>query len=363
MDLWRDEALNGRAAYRYQEGLATHTGVKVLAESLVESGALSHTIRYGFDHYTEKTELSQDSVLVSGEKVKSSAIFMEDEISLDNGLTFTPGVRYSRYDMDASFSDETYTETTWGLTSEYTITDGLVVRASSTQLFQGPLLAEVFIGAGNGLIIDPNFKPTTGVNNELGFSFSPNDFFDLDQFTIAATYYESDVDDWIESEDSRTGPVNQGDFELDGFEVLLKVTEDNLGASLSYAQSNSENKDTGDQLGRDVGDSITLSLDADIESINTRVSWTSMMTLDKDVVEDGVDHEKGGYNVHNLAARWKSSGVEGLSVSAGIDNIFDEYYVSHASRIGDTFHPVFGELHLNDYEPGRNYKVSVSYVF
>jgi len=37
--------------------------------------------------------------------------------------------------------------------------------------------------------------------------------------------------------------------------------------------------------------------------------------------------------------------------------------VSHASRIGDTFHPVFGELHLNDYEPGRNYKVSVSYVF
>ena len=36
---------------------------------------------------------------------------------------------------------------------------------------------------------------------------------------------------------------------------------------------------------------------------------------------------------------------------------------SHASRTGESFHPVFGPLVLYDVEPGRNVKVTLSKVF
>jgi hemoglobin/transferrin/lactoferrin receptor protein len=67
--------------------------------------------------------------------------------------------------------------------------------------------------------------------------------------------------------------------------------------------------------------------------------------------------------VHNVSAKWTPKSAKGLTLSAGIENLFDKRYTSHASQIGDTNHPIFGDLHLNDYEPGRNIKLSASYRF
>jgi hemoglobin/transferrin/lactoferrin receptor protein len=75
-----------------------------------------------------------------------------------------------------------------------------------------------------------------------------------------------------------------------------------------------------------------------------------MITLDFD---EGDEH-KEGYNVHNIAATWNPEQVAGLTVTAGIDNLFDKAYASHSSDVAR------GEA---DLEPGRNIKVSASYVF
>jgi len=50
-------------------------------------------------------------------------------------------------------------------------------------------------------------------------------------------------------------------------------------------------------------------------------------------------------------------------LTLGVDNLFDEYYASQSSRTGVSFHPVFGELYLTDYEPGRNVKATIAYQF
>ena len=53
----------------------------------------------------------------------------------------------------------------------------------------------------------------------------------------------------------------------------------------------------------------------------------------------------------------------GLTVIFGVDNLLDKTYTSHASRLGVTQHPFFGELFLNDVEPGRNIKLTIAKTF
>ena len=67
--------------------------------------------------------------------------------------------------------------------------------------------------------------------------------------------------------------------------------------------------------------------------------------------------------VHNISLRWTPAQWEGLDLTLGVDNLFDEYYASQSSRTGLSKHPLFGDLFLLDYEPGRNVKVSVGYRF
>lgn len=111
------------------------------------------------------------------------------------------------------------------------------------------------------------------------------------------------------------------------------------------------------RLSREVGDSIALGLDYYIPSQNLALNWTSQFILEEEY------YDKPAYDVHSLSANWTPVSIQGLTLTAGIENLFDEYYASHASRIGDANHPVFGALHLTDYEPGRNFKLSASYSF
>jgi len=85
--------------------------------------------------------------------------------------------------------------------------------------------------------------------------------------------------------------------------------------------------------------------------------WTSIVVLDEDNVMTGADI-KQGYDVHNMHAQWIPHQIPDLIVTVGIENIFDELYVSHASRLGTARGAT-----TDDYEPGRSYKISAAYQF
>lgn len=357
MELMRDEDLNSRATYRFKTGSSTHTGLNLLAETLITSGSMDHTLRYGVDHYKLETELTKDGVFDAGEEATSSAFYIEDEIGFENGATLTPGVRYNRYKLDSDASDKTFTETTFGLAAEVPVTDNFSVRAAGTQLFQGPNLAEVYTSAGGDVTPNPDLKAETGHNTEIGFNYSADDVMNLDNFSAGLTVFRTRINDYIDDEGRTASFNNIGNYDIEGFEAVVAMSKGNLDARLTYARSESENRVSGAPLGRQVGDSISLGLDYQIPSADLNLSWTSLVTLDEDY------YDKEGFDVHSISAKWTPGHLEGLTLTAGVENLFDEYYTSHASRIGDTFHPVFGQLHLNDYEPGRNFKLSASYIF
>ncbi|MCP4595290.1 TonB-dependent receptor [Neptuniibacter sp.] len=356
IDLWRDEAANTRASYRYAEGDSEHTGFNLLAESIVDSGDITHTVRYGLETYDHDTELRHDGALVRPENAESLAVYVEDEIDFANGLTVTPGVRYNSYELETNVATKKFTDTTFGLNGSYELNDAWTVRAAATQLFQGPNLSEVFIVPRTTPAENPGLKPETGLNKEIGVSYSQNDVMNLDKLSFSLTLFQTDIDDYIDDEGVAT-LRNIGDYEVDGFEASLSLSKGNLDARLTYASSESENVDSGEPLGRQVGDSISLGLDYYVPAADLTLNWTSLFTQEEDY------YDKPKFDVHNITARWEPRSVDGLTLTAGVENLFDEYYTSHSSRLGDSFHPVFGALHLNDYEPGRNVKLTAAYVF
>lgn len=364
MDLWRDETTNTDpgSAWTYKEGIGKHTGLNLIAESFLDTDSMSHTLRYGLKSYRQTTKLDIDGITDITEKASSTAIYLEDEIAFTEQFSMTPGIRYDRYHLDTSSTDKTYTQSSAALAATYQLTDNWELHASSSQLFKGPELSEVFIGHGNAILADDTLKAETGLNNELGIKFSDKNVLGLDKLSVGINLFNTKVNNYIV--DIATAPrsgiynrENAGSYTTKGFEANAALKKGNLLATLSYARSHSKIASSGDPLDREVGDSLSLGLDYVIPKHDLTLNWSSLVTLEES------HFVKPSYHVHNVSATWTPKAVKGLTLTAGIENIFDQTYTSHASKIGDSSHPVFGDLHLNDYEPGRNIKVSAAYRF
>lgn len=62
---------------------------------------------------------------------------------------------------------------------------------------------------------------------------------------------------------------------------------------------------------------------------------------------------KESYAVSNAYISWSPSQVKGLEVTFGVDNIFNKAYKDQSTQYYDAV----------DLDPGRNYKLSLSYKF
>lgn len=148
--------------------------------------------------------------------------------------------------------------------------------------------------------------------------------------------------------------ANSGDYDIDGFESSISLRKDLFNARLSYSKSDSKHLETVEQLRYEVGDSIALNLGYDMPDYDLNVNWTTLVTLADDSVFSGADIHKAGYQVHNITMQWLPRDISALTVTLGVQNLFDKAYYSHASYSSDT---------VQDYETGRNFKLSASYLF
>ena len=352
------------------KGITNNIGFKVLAETGIETGQIWNTVRYGVEGQKQDSERKTDGARVgSKQKADSLAAYIEDEIQLTEKLFITPGVRYDVYKMDADSSDDTFKNSSFALAAEYLINDQWTTRASATELFQGPVLPGSFLSSVQN--DNPDLKAETGINYEVGLSYENQYIAGMDSVGFSATLFQTDIDDYIDN--SITGKVgieNLGDVQIRGIESSIYMRKDEFTSRLTYAHSDSEYtkvntsanasyvKTEGQALDNEVGDSFSLNLGYTVPSVDVTINWTSMVTLDlnKDVDEDTA---KAGYDVHDISVQWTPKQVESLTLTAGIDNIFDEQYASHASH----YTSVEEDRYTTDYEPGRNIKLSASYEF
>lgn len=364
-------------------GTATNSGIHILGNSLLGS-TIEHELTYGLDVVQYKTKyqakLISGKVSTSNEKAFNSAIFIEDTIDFGNGFVVIPGVRYDNYDIESAVVDDSFTQVSGALAAQYTFTNSFIVKASSTQLFKGPEIGEVFTGAGSRDSANANITAETGFNNELAFAYE-DDILGADSFTAGLTLFNTQIDDYIYDNAQLPGggprdtwKDNIGDMEIEGFELYTGYALNGLKLQLTYSVAESElsafedySSLDGGRLDRQQGDTLSASADYSFTDLDLALHWDMLMVDD---LEDGLaidgpslDNTKMSYAVHNLSISWQPEQLDGLSMVFGIDNVFDEFYASQSSHTGTSFHPLFGKLYLMDYEPGRNIKATIAYQF
>lgn len=388
--LWRDERGYATApSPRFQawagivEGDADNSGFNISAVTDIDS-SISHQLTYGLEYTEFETAYKAKypaATEQSSESKDDTSVYLQDRIEFNDVFAVIPGVRYDSVDVDSTVVKDTFDQVSGALALEVQPSDAFLIRLSSTELFQSPELSEVFVGAGLYDTANPDIEAETGLNTELSVAYG-DAVLGADSFTAGATFFRTEIDDYIydyavpdQNNPRAAWKDNIGDMEVDGFELYTGYDIGKMTTLLTYSSSESSlsassqySQYEGARLDRTQGDTVSFKLGYEFVDANVKVYWDFMIVDDLDSVESneqldgaGSVNSKDGYQIHNISANWQP--VQGLSLTLGVDNLFDKYYVSQSSRTGESFHPVFGMLYLNDYEPGRNVKATVSYQF
>ncbi|WP_202388685.1 TonB-dependent receptor plug domain-containing protein [Pontixanthobacter aquaemixtae] len=376
LKLYRDESNPGipRGILTDRQVTADNWGANLLAQSRLSTGGLDHSFNYGFEYFDQTFDYVSDvtgGAPSQGQESESLAFFVEDDIWLADGVVnIRPGIRYNTHSVDylTSGQGDKWDKLTWGLAGGVEPVDGLRIFASYTTLFRGPELAEPFGGNAVVKIINPDLQPETGDNFEAGAELRQP--FDGGAFGLTARFFETTIDDYIGEVPSGTvaGAVwdaNLGTAKIDGFELGANLRTSNFDAFAGFSSSELDasrltNADLTESL-REIGDKLSGELVWNSDNSAIQIGTNIQHTFDQTTA---AGDNKPAYTVVNLSGRWENAlAIEGMSLTAGVDNLFDETYTSHASRSGNTFHPVFGPLVLNDVEPGRNFKLTAAFRF
>ncbi|UTM59313.1 TonB-dependent siderophore receptor [Photobacterium sp. CCB-ST2H9] len=340
-----------------------NTGTTILAVSSVDLADMRHTFRYGGEGNIQDSKSRYGTQPKMNETLTAWALYLEDSIRITDAFTVTPGLRYDAVDRDALTGEKTFDDINWALAADYDVNENLTLFASTRSLFKAPPLLETFVNFQDVTFLAEDIKPESGQNTQGGLRWSHHQ--GSSSYGTTLTVFKTRLDDYLANEyrDGKYIFFNNGDAEIKGFETSLYYGYEALMAKLSYARADNKNKTNHTPIiasnGRssDVGDSIGLALDYSLYDYDLYLGYRGQFVLKEDNVLPGTP-VKDSYDVHNIYAQWAPQQIDGMVMTFGIDNLFDEAYVSHASRSG-----LARGLDTADLEPGRNIKISASYQF
>ncbi len=340
------------------------------------ASGFNQTFSYGLEFYSEAQD-GNDSTTVSGEAggipdAESDywGIYLQDEIRisglgvLPGELFIIPGIRVDNYDIenDTGLSlDESEISPKLGLS--YKSQEWLMLFASYAHGFRAPNMTETFAtgthfsipGLGNNVFV-PNteLKPETNDTVEYGIGMQfDNVLGHSDSLRFKFSRFDTDADDFIDLEVNFTPfpccgtsrSVNVAKAEIWGYEFEGAYENKRMRFLFTYTDVDGKNKDTREYLTNITPATISANIELKIPEFGSTVGWRSSFAAEHDEVNDPAD-KRDNYDVHDLYYQWDGAPKSSLTINLGIDNVFDESYERAFS----------GSI-----EPGRNYRVQVSY--
>lgn len=386
-DYWRRNEIedrtvgfNGNASKAFDTGTLHHTVTAGLNVGFTKT----HQYSAGEDTCDIKPSFScsflhtnqSDMPDVDG---KSVGAFIDDKIELgSSGFSLTPGLRFDWYDYSPKNTDafrdsanysglpEGQSDTRFSpkLRAAFQPQEDVELYAQWAMAFRAPNVSELYLNYGvpGGYVSygNPNLKPETGNGIEIGANLGDDDFGGH----IGAFYnkYKNFID--TEDLDDPTGTyplgiteyVNRANVRIFGIDVNAHKTFDNgihIKGALAYA--NGKDTDNDEWL-----DSVAPAKAAFTVGYATEIWGTDLtfITAAKEPKKEGDSSRAPGYGIFDLTAWWEPEQIKGLTLRAGVYNIFDKTYYDALNVRGTLTQP---QAYYS--EPGRTFKLTLTQRF
>ena len=408
---------SGNDGYRYTSVIGDYTrlsevtndsyGLSGLGEKTLDLGGLSHRFTLGGNFAsgtTKQYSSGQDSCAAVPHPscnflhtnqsdmpdVESTqfGIFADDEIAFgESGFSLTPGLRYDWYDHSPKDTpsyraNPNYTGLPAGqsegrfspkLLGKYEVTPEFDVFAQWAMAFRAPTAAELYLDYGAPgtylRIGNAGMKPETSNGFEVGATYDNGslrgratgfynrykNFIDTRSLTaaeqtalgIAPGTYPFGV----------TQSFNRANVEIYGAELSLEKQFDNgfiLHGALAYAQG--VDIDSGQRLGSVAPLKAVVGVGYATETWGTNVNLINVGSVPGNST---ANYKASSYSIVDATAWWKPEQFNGLSVQAGVYNLFDETYYDAVSLRDVTMSQPTAYYS----EPGRTFKLSITQRF
>lgn len=311
-------------------------------------------------------------------------LYVQDQWQATDTLLLSFGARYDDYtmDLDTYGGGHDSDDVSFNGGGNWRISDGFTLNLSYAEAFRGKEIGDAFtIEQRPGrLTLSPTLRPETVENIEVGLQY------ERDGFSASAVYYEMTLDDVV-LDQLGSGPAPQGGtyyenvgrFRSDGIELRAGWRSGAFAIDGYWNRYDSRlngHRIEGYEhiaLGNSMGDNWNLTVRFDpsprfgLQAGVSRVEdLDDIEVLFREAELGYIDGtrliDKPGYTVFDVFARWQPLQTEAFELSAGVYNLFDRTYRSHASVADYGSIPGY-EIVAGLNEPGRNVRLSASWRF
>jgi len=268
-------------------------------------------------------------------------VFVQDQFSLSDQLTMTAGLRFDSYDdVGQAFSPR--------IAAVYRLKEHQTIKAQYAQAFRPPTFVET--GTKNNPVVsgNPDIESEHMTTYELAYVF--ND--EVDRFR--ATIFYADMHDLIVVDSSANTYVNQGEVHTQGLELEYVR---NFGRKLKLDANASYMRPRNESSNEAVADVAMLTGNVGLiyhpeKNYSIATQYRYVGKRQREAIDTRGELE--GYQVVDLTVSSSNVVVSGVTLRAGIKNIFDEEvkYPSPMVNFAGSLLPAYED----DYpRPGREY--------
>lgn len=393
--------------YRNETGVteAETAGTRMLRRDL-ETIGINADQRFAFDlgryesvltlggEYYEDRQNGEDSAEPGGVRggapdadASFTAVYAQLELQgpapfgLPGEVVLLPGIRNDSFETSAIASPATRNEATsarFGVTYAPISTFNMFMNWG--EAFRAPSINELYIDGthfslphiilgpptfiSNTFTANPDLLPEATETLEIGFGLDLAGRLGVDQLTIRTSWFETDAENLIDlfvdfqfdptcfappffapCSAGTTQSRNVGSAELSGYEGQISFANGPLSIDASFSSVDGADALTGEALGSLTPDRVFVDARYALPAQRLVLGGRVQIAGDYDRPTNVAEH-RDGYAVIDLYGRWRPLSDHGLTLNAGIENVFDA-----------DFERVFAGVS----EPGRSVRLDVSW--
>lgn len=353
-----------------------------------------HQLSFGADTYQDTASAKRNGEArpqFPDAKQTIYGVFVQYQRDIFTDVSLIGAVRYDSFNSESNTDvapEVNKDAVSFRLGGTWDANDWLSLHANYSEAFRAPNLIENYATGihflGNEFQANPDLKPESSANKEIGFSLNGSIFSENDSYRIRVNLYQNDIDDFIETQaiavtnmanvaclvaptappgcvapgfapisvEGTTTAINLEAARLRGFEIEASYAIGKWSFDANYGSVRGESRTDGQHLLNIPADAFKLHAAREFEigeqnlTLGTRLSHYRAQdrTPELDLSGEPALPPTDRYTIASAYMSWQAS--DNLAVNLGIDNLTDRRYRSHLSQLNS---------------PGRSARLAIKY--